>query len=70
MRPEYEVIGGESTGRVDFAIKVLGQFFLDQRRDILIPYFFVLESREPYLRYRRQTTAKCNRGIRSEYRPA
>jgi hypothetical protein len=44
MRPEYEVIGDESTGRVDFAIKVLGQFFLDQRRDILIPYFFVLES--------------------------
>lgn len=24
MRPEYEVIGDESTGRVDFAIKVLG----------------------------------------------
>jgi len=31
MRPEYEVIGDESTGRVDFAIKVLGHFFLDQR---------------------------------------
>jgi hypothetical protein len=28
MRPEYEVIGDESTGRVDFAIKVLGYFFL------------------------------------------
>ena len=27
MRPEYEVIGDESAGRVDFAIKVLGQFF-------------------------------------------
>src|SRR5947207_3460145 len=27
MRPEYEVIGDESTGRVDFAIKVLGYFF-------------------------------------------
>src|SRR3954452_22626888 len=24
MRPEYEIIGDESTGRVDFAIKVLG----------------------------------------------
>jgi hypothetical protein len=29
MRPEYEVIGDESTGRVDFAIKVLGYFFLE-----------------------------------------
>ena len=29
MRPEYEVISDESTGRIDFAIKVLGYFFLE-----------------------------------------
>ena len=27
MRSEYEVIGDESMGQVDFAIKVLGHFF-------------------------------------------
>ena len=27
MRPEYEVTGDESSGRVDFAIKIMGYFF-------------------------------------------
>ena len=29
MRPEYEVTGDESSGRVDFAIKVMGYFFCE-----------------------------------------
>ena len=27
MRPEYKVTGDESSGRVDFAIKIMGYFF-------------------------------------------
>src|ERR1043165_9908340 len=41
MRPEYEVIGDESTGRVDFAIKVMELFlvyFFTSLEVILIPY--------------------------------
>ena|SRR2546421_80851 len=29
MRPEYEVTGDESSGRIDFAIKVIGYFFCE-----------------------------------------
>ncbi|GES87731.1 hypothetical protein GLOIN_2v1587390 [Rhizophagus clarus] len=50
MRPEYEVIGEESSGRVDYAIKS--------------------GCREPYLHYGGQTTAECNRRLRSEYQTA
>ena len=41
MRPEYEVIGDESTGRVDFAIKVMELFlvyFFTSLEVILMPY--------------------------------
>src|SRR5256884_5097683 len=44
MRPEYEIVGDESSGRVDFAIKVIVYFFWDQTsffENILLHYFFI-----------------------------
>jgi len=49
MRPEYEIVGDESSGRVDFAIKVIVYFFPGPNsffENILIHYFSFQEAED------------------------
>lgn len=74
MRPEYEVIviGDESTGRGDYAIKVseVRSFITLFAVNYTNAIFLFSGCRERYLHHGGQTTAECNRRIRSEYQTA